>query len=173
MFESIVPSDTLSALRDTARDAPPGCFVEVGVYRGGTALHLHEIADRQLRQLHLFDTFSGMPYQGSDDKHAVGDFADTSLEVLRQGLPRAIFHVGVFPDTMPADLRDISFAHIDCDQHDGVAACITQLFPLLVPGGVMWFDDYELAGARRAIDRAFLKEELVAAPAGRVYVRKR
>jgi len=130
MFESIVPLIP-SRPSEIPPRRPPGCFVEVGVYRGGTALHLHEIADRQLRQLHLFDTFSGMPYQGSDDKHAVGISQIPRLSPSA-GLPRAIFHVGVSP-TRCLLTSATSLLPISTVTNTTRRGCITQLFPLLVP----------------------------------------
>jgi len=38
-----------------------GEVAECGVYRGGTAVILAELAAQSGRQVHLFDTFGGMP----------------------------------------------------------------------------------------------------------------
>jgi len=131
----------------------PGDVVELGVYKGGSALLLHRAAPS--RQLHLFDTFTGHPDvdRQYDDRAAqpVGRFADTSanaVSALFTGAPVAI-HVGVFPASAaywhPAP--QIVVAHVD-------AAC-ELLYPWLVPGGVMIFDDYgfpDCPGAKRAVD---------------------
>lgn len=154
--DSRVAYDQLIALAAVASTAPPGAFVEVGVYRGGSAWHLNAVAARQGRELHLFDTFTGIPHKGDLDQHAIGDYGDVDKESLRRAFPRAVFHVGVFPQTLPDDLRGFAFVHVDCDQYAGHRACIDLLYPRLVPGGIMMFDDYPvLKGAKRAVDETF------------------
>lgn len=169
---SLVPFDVIDDLVRTAESVPPGCFVEVGVYSGGTAWHLWQICAHQSRALHLFDTFAGMPFADPDDHHQVGEF-EASLESVRKHIPEATYHVGVFPDTLPPDLSRIAFAHVDCDQRRSVAACIEHLWPRMIPGGVMWFDDYrDLLPAREAVDVVFRPKELTTVSRGRVFVRR-
>jgi hypothetical protein len=153
MLGTVLPSYALRSLVDMAGHAPPGCFVEVGVYTGGSAWFLQQIATSENRELHLFDTFCGMPTSGEHDPHEIGDMADTDFDMVRDALPDAIFHVGEFPHTLPQYLPPIAFVHVDCDQYDGVIACIDKLLPLMVDGGIMLFDDYEhLEGARLAVN---------------------
>ncbi len=103
MTESIIPFSVLKMLADTARAAPPGNFVEVGVFRGGSAQILYNIArnqdsDSKLREVHLFDTFTGIPFADAIDRHQPGEFnGGSSLEHLRRAMPDAFFHVGIFP----------------------------------------------------------------------------
>jgi hypothetical protein len=103
----------------------------------------------------LYDTFTGIPYRCEHDSHQIGDFADTSPQQVQELIPAAVIVVGVFPDvavTMPP----VSFAHIDCDQYQSVLESARYLAPLMVKGGVMWFDDSPcLAGARRAVEELF------------------
>lgn len=154
---SLIHADKLIELRETARACPPGDLVEVGVYQGGSAVYLAEVAREQGRRLFLFDTFAGMPHASAAiDHHKVGDFADTSLEAVRAAIPEAIYAVGVFPATLTPDVGPIALAHIDCDQFASVRACCVELAPRMAPGGVMVFDDYDcLPGARCAVDEAF------------------
>jgi hypothetical protein len=137
---------------------PAGCFVELGVHRGGSACRLAWLAAKQGRDCHLFDTFRGIPESTPGiDPIPVGAMADgVDEEGVRRLIPTAIFHVGIFPDTMPADLGPIAFAHIDCDQYRSTRAAIERFCPLLVPHGVMLFDDYNVTpGAKRAVDENF------------------
>lgn len=161
--KSRIEHEQLLALSALAETAPPGDFVEVGVYRGGSAWYLNEIAERQGRRLHLFDTFTGIPNKGPMDERKAGDYADTSLPDLREQFPRAKFYEGIFPDTLPPGLiDDVAFVHVDCDQYDGHCACIDLLFPYMVPGGIMLFDDYPfLTGAKQAVDESFPPERLI------------
>src|SRR5262245_25949255 len=177
MRDDAAPPDMigLSGIRkitELAAGTPDGCFVEVGVYRGGSAWHLAKIARLQRRALHLFDTFTGIPFKGDGDTIEVGHFADTSEAAVKKAIPDAIIHAGLFPQTLPPSLTNIAFAHIDCDQYDSVKSCIENLWPLMVSGGIMYFDDYHwLEGATRAVDESFAGK-LFPGDANRVYVVK-
>lgn len=142
----------------------PGSFFEAGVYKGGTAKMLHDImqAAGSLKTLHLFDSFTGMPETDKEaDLHKKGDFQDTSLESVTAwiGQGNVIYHQGWLPDTF-AGLEDekIAFSHIDVDIKSSVRGCCEFIYPRLVPGGVMIFDDYghvTCPGARAAVDEFF------------------
>jgi O-methyltransferase len=159
MFESIVSLPQLAAMRALAQTAPQGCFVEVGVFHGGSAYELYKVAMQQGRKLHLFDTFTGTPvYTEGLDRHKVdGEFADISAPArIRELMPEAELHIGVYPETHPIDLGEIAFIHCDCDQYLSYRAVIENLWPLAVRHGMMLFDDYPyLAGAKRAVEETF------------------
>ena len=138
---SHVPPAKIELLCAEAARTPPGCFVEFGVYKGGSAWHLARVAREQGRKLYLFDTFKGMPFQDDGDRISAGAFAETSADEVRALIPDAILCVGVFPATMPADMPLIAFAHIDCDQQRSVRDAWHRFSPLMVKGGTMIFDD--------------------------------
>ena len=142
----------------------PGEFWECGVYKGGTASLLAEILFRQNRSpLRLFDTFSGMPAtDAGQDVHGEGDFADTSVGAVRAQVGHdelVTYHKGFIPDTFKGlEKSAICFAHIDVDIHRSVLDCCGFIYPRLVKGGFMIFDDYGFAscpGARSAVDQFF------------------
>jgi len=143
-----------------------GDIIECGVFRGGTALlaaktlegHSHE------RLFHLFDSFQGMLQTTAGvDRFEIGDFSHTSAEAVRRLLapyPYAHIHAGFIPKTF-ADLqiKHVAWAHVDVDLYQSVRDCIDYIYPRLVPGGYLIFDDYgfpSCASARRAVDEAFL-----------------
>lgn len=170
----LVSEDALNELAQAAWRAPAGDFVEVGVYKGGSAWVLGGVARERGRALWLFDTFAGMPHAEPLDVHQKGEFADTSAEAVQRAIPDARLVVGVFPKTLKEaeaeGLARIALAHIDCDQYRSVRACCERLAPLMAPGGLMVFDDYvPLAGARKAVDEAFGARVRVS-PAGRAWV---
>lgn len=154
MSTSLIDPRVIAQMCEVAAGTPPGVFVEFGVYKGGSARALADVAEAQGRALHLFDTFTGMPVAGPGDSHQVGDFKDCDEYAVRQIVPSAIFHVGIFPDTMPADLPPIAFAHIDADQYQCILDGIDRFGPLMVPGGIMWFDD---CGILPSADRAVME----------------
>ena len=166
---TLVSPDRLWVLYSLARQALAleGEFVECGVYKGGTALLFAKIIGEQSRHhkktLHLFDTFQGMPDVNAEkDIHRKGDFSDTSLETVQARLnsfPWATFHPGILPATFgPIAKSKICLAHIDVDIYEAILSCCDHLYPKLVPGGIMVFDDYgfeSCPGAREAVDKWF------------------
>ena len=144
-----------------------GDFWECGVYRGGTAILLNCLLDRfepcSSRLLHIFDTFSGTPAADpSIDIHKQYDFRGDALAIVQARLPnvaRVSAHPGVMPNTFASlEANVIALAHIDVDIRQSVAGCCSFIYPRLVAGGFMVFDDYgfpKCPGARRAVDEFF------------------
>ena len=152
-----------SLARQAARLA--GEFWECGVYKGGTALllaHVLAAGAGEPPPLRLFDTFAGMPPTDPDrDRHRAGDFGDTSLAAVRRRLPAAFvaFHPGRLPETFRGlEGAAIAMAHVDVDIYRSVLDCCEFIYPRLVAGGVLLFDDYGFPtcpGARQAVDEFF------------------
>lgn len=161
---------------------------ELGVYKGGTALLLRRMLERlSLRPgsgivLRLFDTFGGMPATDKvRDVHSAGDFADTSLEAVRSlvgGESWIDYRQGIVPASFGGlDCCAIRFAHIDLDIYEAIHAACAFVYPRLVPGGMMVFDDYgfwSCPGARAAVDEFFVnkREAPFALPTGQALVAK-
>ena len=163
---------TLEQLIACARGTPTGgCFVEVGVFQGGSAMHLHALAQEQHRELYLYDTFEGMPYHEAGlDSHPLGDFADTNLGRVHKLCPHAHIIAGVFPDSA-IEMPPVAFAHIDVDNYRCVLESGAYLFKVVMPGGVIWFDDSPcLAGAAKATKELF-GEALELSSTGQHYIR--
>ena len=152
---SLIGDDLLRALATAAAGAPPGAFVEVGVYKGGSAQVLYDIARHQGRELFLYDTFAGMPVSGPLDSHPIGDFADCSVEKIRAAFPSAHVIQGIFPHSI-VPMPPIAFVHADADQYESTLAICEHLYPQLVTGGAILFDDYRgLRGCIEAVDQCF------------------
>lgn len=148
---SLVGPETIAALVQAALATPAGCFVEVGVYQGGTAWHLAAAAESQCRPIYLYDTFCGIPYKGRIDSHEAGDFKDTSSETVRQCLPYARVIEGIFPHSA-VPMEPVAFVHLDCDQYQAYLESLEYLEPRMVKGGMIWCDDVPcLAGAAQAV----------------------
>lgn len=154
---SLVGPHVIECLIETASHSPAGCFVEIGVYKGGTAWHLAQLAQEQGRDIYLFDTFTGIPYKGQYDPITVGTFNETSVEEVRTAIPYANIVQGIFPQSATSiELQKVAFAHLDCDQYQSIKEAAQFLMPLMVKGGIMWFDDYGcLEGANMAVDELF------------------
>jgi O-methyltransferase len=140
-----------------------GDIAEIGVYRGGTATILGHYADKTGKQLHLFDTFQGMPEtDAKKDWHKKGDFSDTSLEQVKANLSsvrNVNFHQGFFPGTAgPVKDSIFCFVHVDVDIYQSVKDCCEFFYPRLQAAGAMLFDDYgkyTCPGALKAVDEFF------------------
>jgi len=151
--QSAIDEPGLKDLVEWAEKAPPGDFVEVGVFRGGSAWFLYAICKEQGRTLYLFDTFEGMPFRDEIDVVPVGYFNGVSCDYIDALYPEAQIYKGIFPGTLPRDLYGLAFVHVDCDQYRSIKACIDFLVPRMVPGGIMYFDDYlNMPGAKQAVD---------------------
>ena len=130
----------------------PGCIVEFGSYRGGSAIfmaHLCQAVSPQT-QVYALDTFAGMPETDrAIDAHSGGDFAGTNYEELRDyiarlGLDNLHLVRGPFEATTPDLLTKcgpVALAHIDCDIRSAVAYSYNIIKPAMCEGGYYVFDD--------------------------------
>ena len=132
----------------------PGAMAEVGVFQGASAKLLCEAKGDT--ELHLFDTFGGLPQSSTADKgvHREKQYL-CSLESVQKYLENyknVFFYSGLFPEsakTMPE--RRFSFVHLDVDLYDSTLAGLEYFYPRLIPGGVILSHDYSiLAGVKKA-----------------------
>ena len=166
-----VQGKVIQELREIAGSTPPGAFMEVGVYQGGTAWHLCQVAKKQNREVFLYDTFEGIPFQDAIDHHKVGDFSDTDYETVKAVLPYATVIKGIFPESA-VPMANIAFAHIDCDQYRAIKESVAHVLPLMVPGGIIWFDDVVdwIPGTMIAIKEMF-GDDYIVSRTKKVYVK--
>lgn len=144
------------AVCERARACPPGCFVEVGVYKGGSAYHLIDVARIQGRQVWLYDTFEGMAYEDPVDTIHVGEIKAEEAAARSALGDYATIVKCVFPVTQTLPSEPVAFAHIDCDQYRAIIETCGALEPLMAKGGQMLFDDVPvLAGARKAVTELY------------------
>ncbi len=141
----------------------PGDSAEVGVYKGGTAMLLAKAFEATGKNVHLFDTFGGMPpTDSSRDRHKQGDFDDVTYEEVKEYMsdcPHAHLYKGFFPNTAgPVEEKTFCLVHVDVDIYQSVLDCCRFFYPRLTSGGVMIFDDYgrwSCPGAKAAVDEFF------------------
>lgn len=162
--------------RTAALECKTGDFIECGVYSGKTldicagVLERFDHADRTILG---FDSFEGVDTPGTEDldvrtnssmfhkgsckydfEHIRGRFIHrkSKIELIRGWIPNTFQG---FED------YTFAFAHIDVDLYQATKDCLTFIYPRMVPGGIILFDDYgypECAGARKAIDE-FLSDK--------------
>ena len=171
------------ATRYVVQHGIPGDIVECGVWRGGSmqaaalALLGAGVSDRDL---HLFDTFEGMPPPTEHDRRVGGGaaaadllathsrdhkvWAVADLEDVQQGMSevpypaeRVHFHKGMVEDTIPGNAPEkISILRLDTDWYESTKHELEHLYQRLSPGGVLIIDDYgHWEGARKAVEEFF------------------
>jgi hypothetical protein len=171
----------VQTVRYVSRHRIPGDVVECGVWRGGSmqavARTLLALGDTS-RDLHLFDTFEGMPppserdTRRSDERTAAELLAQespqdslvwavASLEDVKDGMAqvgypaeRVHYIQGRVEDTIPERApEEISILRLDTDWYESTKHELEHLYPRLSSGGVVLFDDYGYwEGAREAVD---------------------
>ncbi|WP_114391491.1 TylF/MycF/NovP-related O-methyltransferase [Notoacmeibacter marinus] len=162
-----------------------GDVVEVGVYKGNTAVLLARYCRRSDRKLYLLDTFEG--FESEDlvgvDQDQEMEFDDTSLEAVKDfvGTESVVFVKGRFPETaseLPVR-RKYSIVHIDCDLYVPIIAALEYFYPRLVEGGFLMVHDYSSLwwpGAEQAVDEFFVDKPECIVPmpdiSGTIVVRK-
>jgi CDP-glycerol glycerophosphotransferase (TagB/SpsB family)/glycosyltransferase involved in cell wall biosynthesis len=122
----------------------PGDFAEFGVYRGRCAEFVISYL-RDGRQLHLFDSFEGLP-QDWIGQWKKGVFALPASEIPRFGRDDVHVHVGWFKDTIPrakhALRKPLAFIHADADLYSSTLEMLDGLNDCIAPGTVILFDEY-------------------------------
>ena len=146
------------AVCERARGTPAGCFVEVGVFKGGSAYHLIDVAKVQGREVWLYDTFAGMAYEDPVDTIHVGEIKADEAECRKALGDYPHIVKCVFPDTLEMPPAPIAFAHIDCDQYRAIRESALYLIPRMAVAGIMLFDDaglIHMPGATLAVEELF------------------
>jgi O-methyltransferase len=162
------------------RRGVPGSFVECGVWRGGSSAVMALAARRvgQNRQLHLFDSFEGLPEPQKIDEAGAAEYSGGRSSGSLQSIDRCKaelaeveaflfgdlrlnreavhFHVGWFQHTVAAAgdaLGDVAVLRLDGDWYESTKVCLEHLYPKLSRGGVLILDDYfAWVGCKKATD---------------------
>lgn len=136
-----------------------GDIAEVGVYKGGSA---KIICETTKKQVHLFDTFEGLPGKGREDEGSQfkkGEYCASFDEVKNylKRYPNAHFYKGLFPSTAyPIKDKKFSLIHLDVDLYKSTLDCLKFFYPRMNKGGVIVSHDYTVVkGIKKAIDQFF------------------
>jgi O-methyltransferase len=154
----------LRLAKDIERMNLEGEIVECGVLDGGTAALMAYATARSGRNIHLFDSWSGLPSTSEKDGEASKVWANdivgspkrvaAVMQSLQINPDRIVFHRGWFNETFPkVEIDQISLLHIDADFYDSVKLSLETWVPHVVPGGYIQIDDYSaFIGCRKAVD---------------------
>jgi hypothetical protein len=172
-----------------------GSLVECGVWKGGAA-GMMALANLRYgetrREVHLFDSFQGLPEPSLMDGPEVlaraerlsGRKLDGSAGLVPVGWDEASredsaalfrkigypveyvhYHEGWFQETLKrgGDLGPIALLRLDGDWYESTKVCLEALYPQVVRGGFAVIDDYgHWQGCRKAVDEYFQKNGLAA-----------
>jgi hypothetical protein len=174
--QHLTPADTaiLAQLWQLCRISDrDGIIVEVGAYKGGTALHLSNA--RPETEIIVCDTFEGfrsLPMEPLLDRreadwrarHGSGPFEDTSAAAVHERFRakgrRVTIIKGRFPQSDTEErVRNIGFAHVDVTLFESCRATLDYLAPRSRPGAIWVIDSYkrQTDGVDHAVE-AFVAE---------------
>lgn len=170
--DQVTPAEIRILVRELRRTIGlgiPGDVVELGCYVGTSAIYLQHIIQTEQtgKQLHVYDSFSGLPPKSEYDRSAAGEqFVAGALNASKSQLihnfkqahlPIPIIHKCWFSDLQPADLpKQIAFAFLDGDFYDSIRDSFRAIQGLLAAGATIVVDDYQTAalpGATKATDQ--------------------
>jgi O-methyltransferase len=144
-----------------------GEVVEFGCYIGTTSLFIRRMLDArdEKRELHVYDSFEGLPKKAIQDASAAGEqFKAGELSVSKKQLIREfqkanlklpIIHKGWFNQLTGNDVpKQIAFAFLDGDFYESIRDSLKLVLPRAAPGATIIIDDYAreaLPGAAKAV----------------------
>lgn len=168
----------------------PGDIVELGIYRGSSLmsfanfLEIRNMGDRQKKVIG-FDNFEGFKSPNEKDgknengldKKEGGFNSSMFEESLYDAInifdndrfipykPRIVIVKGDIEESIPRYVKEnpgfrISLLHFDADMYSPTMTGLKYLWPLVVPGGVVAFDEYGIPpweGEAKAVDEFFAK----------------
>ena len=152
----------LANLWNMVRLAGAGTFIEVGTFRGGTALHLCNAIDvwHPGAPFFCFDPFETGGFQEMtevDMAFKPTDFTQTELKAVQKLLApksKATAVRGFFPAAAEGyDLGEIAFCHLDVDIYDSTLRSLEFVTQRLAPKGLVVVDDFghqETPGVEKA-----------------------
>lgn len=160
----------------------PGEIVECGVFKGASlirfAMFREMFGDAAAKELIGFDAFGTFPEpEFEPDKERRKEFIEEagsesiSVEQLTEVFTNKIIEnydlvAGDVNDTIPEYIEDnpelrISLLNIDIDVYGATKTILEELYPRVVSGGVILFDDYgKFPGETKAVDEYFSDTEL-------------
>jgi O-methyltransferase len=127
-------------------DARAFDYLEFGVYRGESILHVAARNPHPKARFWGFDSFEGLPVDWNES-NPKGTF-NVGGQLPATGDPRVQFIKGWFDQTLPAFLSDYApqgqlWIHIDADLYSSAMPVLALLKPYIRSGTVLMFDEIE------------------------------
>src|SRR3989344_2419160 len=151
-----------------------GILVEAGCWKGASTCKLSIAAKLVNKKLYVFDSFEGLPEPDKKKEGKLfleelykkglfkGSLDEVKNNVKRYGeIDNCIFIKGLFEKTMTSFDENIAVAFLDVDYASSTKICLKNLYPLIVPNGVIFSHDGHLPWVREIIfDDAFWQKEV-------------
>ncbi|GAK57008.1 macrocin-O-methyltransferase domain protein [Candidatus Vecturithrix granuli] len=155
-----------------------GAFVECGVWNGGSAAIMAELAKHNReRHVWLFDSWEGLPQPTHVDISRDGEPGEKGTSFgYQEKVEEILFHKlvldpvrqhlvkGWFQDTIPSkkpQIGPIALLHLDCDWYESIKFCLNELYDQVLDGGYIIIDDYGYwQGCKQAVDEFLLQRNL-------------
>jgi len=127
-----------------------GDIIEIGVWKGGTGSLIAKSSSANIdSKVYLCDTFEGVVKAGDNDtRYKGGEHSDTNVGIVNSLLEKlnvsnAVILKGIFPDDFKDQMVDktFKFCHIDVDVYTSAKDVFEFVWPRVVTGGVVVFDD--------------------------------
>jgi hypothetical protein len=159
LFQASIDETYHLTLLDTARLAnlwqlcqlsnPEGAIIEVGSYKGGSAIHLsNSCPTRRVIVCDTFEGFGNLPVDANLDKiFSREHFIDANFETVKAAFDTKNRNVTLLKGYFPAsaaneNIQGVSFAHIDADIYRSTIDTLEFLLPRFVARSIILFDDY-------------------------------
>ena len=179
-IKSIVsrPRQIVTAALSVYASSLPGDFLETGVFTGGTSVIMARVIRRLAPEKQLFacDSFKGLPMIQEQDKYAkgcnkcnkgfMGQFRSSRSRfesyIRSENLDNIEIVEGFYHNTLPPnDVKEISFLRLDGDIYNSTMTALVRLYPLVVPNGAVYIDDYgSFHGCKRAVDQYLVQNQI-------------
>lgn len=139
-------------VKQSGKTGEEGDICEIGVWRGGSGALIASGVQRFkiASTVYLCDTFTGVVKTSERDGFYKGkEHADTSQKIVEQLVGKLNLHnvkivKGVFPDEVMNHVinKRFRFVHIDVDVYISAKDVFRFIWPKVVLGGIVVFDDY-------------------------------
>ena len=151
----------------------PGDIVECGVWKGATLAYMAIVFPE--RTVWAYDSFEGVPSNKEQTKYpeqysrdeidwstccpelsADVSFLHNTIAKYEVSNPNRIQIIeGWFKDTLPNATQSIALLRVDGDLYSSTYEVLEYLYPLVVNGGFVIFDDYCIEESKKAIHDYF------------------
>ncbi len=161
-----------------------GCVVECGCYKGGSTAALSLACKLCGRELHVFDSFEGLPAEPEQKLHDIGwgskfewqegdlrgELAEVENNIRNWGdISACRFYKGNVKDTLPQFREKSVLVFLDVDLVSSFHICLRYLWPLLQDGCPLFAHEAQvLEIAEVFFDRDWWKENLQCSAPGLV-----
>ena len=183
-----------NSIRHVKENNIKGAFVETGTWTGGASAYalLSMMRNNDVRDYWGFDSFEGMPKPTLEDGNHGAEWIGEDNFVVNNADRDACYDYliatgydsekvnlvkGWFQESLSKSkelIGSIAILRLDGDFYESTKVAMTELYPLVVKGGVVIIDDYGyFEGCRKAIHECAPEQDILFADDGVRYFIKR